>query len=105
MKVKTALTKALEMVKDRLTPQELDEFDLLFDYEMRIQFSEFGQFVKDERRRLNLTQEELGVLVGVKKAQISKIESGAGALNLKTVNAIAKSLGIKIEFIVTKISF
>ena len=47
-----------------------------------------GEAIKEARKKKQLTQEQLGNLVGVKKEQISKIESGK---NL-TLNGITSSL-------------
>lgn len=37
-----------------------------------------GEAIRQTRPKQNLTQKQLGELVGVKEAQISKIESGKG---------------------------
>ena len=44
-----------------------------FEYELRLDI--IGEAIKQARKERHLTQEELGQLVGVKKAQISKIEN------------------------------
>ena len=49
--------------------------------------------IRDERLRRGMTQEELGKLVGVGKAQISKIESGKG-LTIKTITKVLGALGL-----------
>ena len=46
-----------------------------------------------ERLRQNLTQEELGAKVGVKKSQISKLESGKCIITLPTMSKVFKALG------------
>lgn len=52
-----------------------------------------GAMIRNERLRRGMTQEELGELVGVGKAQISKIESGKG-LTIKTVTKVLGALGL-----------
>ena len=52
-----------------------------------------GAMIRNERLRRDMTQEELGKLVGVGKAQISKIESGKG-LTIKTVTKLLGALGL-----------
>ena len=42
-----------------------------------------GEAIKQAREAKNLTQEQLGELMGVKRAQISKIESGKSIRNKK----------------------
>lgn len=53
-----------------------------------------GEAIKAERIRQNLTQEELGAKVGVKKSQISKLESGKCTITLPTMSRVFKALGI-----------
>ena len=52
-----------------------------------------GEAIKAERLKQNLTQEELGAKVGVKKSQISKLESGKCVITLPTMSKIFKALG------------
>ena len=52
-----------------------------------------GEVIKKIRLEQNLTQEELGKRVGVKKAQISKFEKGKG-LGLSSMRRVFKALGI-----------
>lgn len=54
-----------------------------------------GEAIKAERLRQNLTQEELGAKVGVKKSQISKLESGKCIITLPTMSKIFKALGFR----------
>ena len=54
---------------------------------------DIGAMIRNERLRRDMTQEELGKLVGVGKAQISKIESGKG-LTIKTVTKLLGALGL-----------
>lgn len=53
-----------------------------------------GEAIKQERLKQNLTQEELGAKIGVKKSQISKLESGKGIITLPTMSRVFKALGI-----------
>lgn len=52
-----------------------------------------GEAIKAERLRQNLTQEELGAKVGVKKSQISKLENGKCIITLPTMSKVFKALG------------
>lgn len=52
-----------------------------------------GEAIKAERLKQHLTQEELGSKVGVKKSQISKLESGKCIITLPTMSKIFKALG------------
>jgi len=57
-----------------------------------------GQAIKQARLERNLTQEKLGELVGVKKAQISKVENSTTDARLTTILKVFKALGAKINF-------
>lgn len=57
-----------------------------------------GDAIKKARESKNITQEELGKLIGVQRAQISRIESGKN-LTLATVSRVfqAMEINVKIE--------
>ncbi len=44
-----------------------------------------GKMIKAASQERHLTQEELGQLVGVQKAQISKLESSANSATIDTI--------------------
>ena len=58
---------------------------------MEVDITKIGVLIREERVRRGLTQEDLGQLIGVGKAQISKIESGKG-LTIKTVTKVLEAL-------------
>ena len=57
-----------------------------------------GKMIKSARQERQLTQEELGKLVGVQKAQISKLESSANSASIDTVLKVFKALKAEINF-------
>ncbi|GEM_PF-817923 len=61
-------------------------------YEFELQMSVFGALIRSVRLEKKLTQDELGALVGVKKAHISKIENGAHHARVDTLVKIFKAL-------------
>ena len=67
-----------------------------FENELRLDL--LGQAIKQARLKRNLTQEELGVLVGVKKAQISKIENSTTDARFTTILKVFEALGAKVNF-------
>jgi DNA-binding XRE family transcriptional regulator len=67
-----------------------------FEYELSIDL--IGHAIKQARKERNLTQEELGKLVGVQKAQISKIENSIKNARLDTIMKIFKALGATVSF-------
>ena len=60
-----------------------------------------GKMIKTARQERNLTQEQLGELVGVQKAQISKLESSANGATIDTILKVFKALKADIHFNVT----
>ena len=53
-----------------------------------------GEAIKNARLKKNLTQEELGERVGVKRSQICKLESGKSSITLSTMSRVFQALGI-----------
>ena len=53
--------------------------------------------IKEFRARYDLTQEQLGALVGARRETISYIEKGAYNPSLSLAHRIAKSLGSTID--------
>ena len=67
-----------------------------FENELRIDL--LGQAIKQARQERNLTQEQLGELVGVQKAQISKIENSVKNARFETIIKVFEALGAKVNF-------
>ena len=71
-----------------------------FESELRLDL--LGEMIKRARKEQNLTQEELGVLIGVKKSQISKIEKSGKNVTIDTLirvfDALKARVKIKVEF-------
>jgi DNA-binding XRE family transcriptional regulator len=65
-------------------------------YEAELQLELLAETIKQIRKQRNLTQEELGKLLGVQKAQISKLESGATNVTLDTLLKVFKALKAKV---------
>ncbi len=53
-----------------------------------------GEAIRKARLQQNLSQEQLGERVGVKKSQISKLESGRCVITLPTMSRVFRALGI-----------
>ena len=67
-----------------------------FENELRLDL--LGNAIKKARQERKLTQEELGVLVGVKKAQISKIENNTTDARFTTILKVFDALGARVSF-------
>ncbi|WP_125719387.1 helix-turn-helix domain-containing protein [Flavobacterium ustbae] len=67
-----------------------------FEYDLQMDL--IGNAIKQTRKERNLTQEELGKLIGVQKAQISKLENNAGNVTIETLVKVFAALKAKIKF-------
>ena len=68
------------------------------EYEYELSMDVLGRMIKTARQERNLTQEQLGELVGVQKAQISKLESSANSATIDTILKVFKALKADIHF-------
>ena len=67
-------------------------------YEQELKLDLIGEAIKSARKERKLTQSQLGELVGVKKAQISKIENNLTDARFDTILKVFKALNAKINF-------
>jgi len=68
------------------------------NYEYELRMDVLGKMIRAARLERQLTQEDLGKLVGVKKAQISKLESSANSATIDTLLKVFKALEAEINF-------
>lgn len=68
----------------------------LFEYELQMDL--IGKAIKQTRKERNLTQEQLGKLIGVQKAQISRLENNAGNVTMDTLLKVFTALKAKVKF-------
>ena len=71
------------------------------EYEYELNMDVLGRMIKTARKERNLTQEQLGQLVGVQKSQISKLESSTNSATIDTILKVFKALKADIHFNVT----
>jgi len=67
-------------------------------YEQELQLEVLGDLIKKVRLERNLTQEELGKLIGVQRAQISKLENNTTNVTLDTILRVFSALKAKVSF-------
>jgi transcriptional regulator with XRE-family HTH domain len=67
-----------------------------YEYELRMDL--LGQMIKTTRKERNLTQEQLGQLLGVQKAQISRLENSANSASIDTILKVFQALKAEISF-------
>ena len=69
-----------------------------FEFDLKLNI--LGDMIKKARKVHHLTQEQLGQLVGVQKAQISKIENNTKDVRLSTVLKVFNALHAKVRMTV-----
>lgn len=98
MTTKKITTYSLSELKDKYIGKpgtsERDEYE----YELRMEV--LGRMIKSARQERHLTQEALGKLVGVQKAQISKLENGTNSATIDTILKVFMALKAEIHFTV-----
>ena len=68
------------------------------EYEYELRMDVLGRMIKTARQERNLTQEQLGQLIGVQKSQISKLESSTNSATIDTILKVFKALKAEINF-------
>src|SRR5690606_3106224 len=91
-------TVSLDTMIDKHIGKQGTEKREAFENELRIDL--LGHAIKQARQERNLTQEQLGNLVGVQKAQISRIEYSVRNARFETILQVFDALGAKVIFIV-----
>lgn len=96
METKEIKTKSLLEMKDKYIGKVGTKEREEYEYELRMDV--LGKMIKSARQERHLTQEELGKLIGVQKAQISKLESSANSATIDTIIKVFKALKAEINF-------
>ena len=87
---------SLADMKDRYNGKEgMPERD---SYEYELKMEVLGKMIKSARKERNMTQEQLGKLIGVQKSQISKLDSSANSATIDTIMKVFKALKAEINF-------
>lgn len=85
----------LNQVQDKLIGEIGTPERDIFEYELQMDL--IGKAIKRTRQERNLTQEELGKLIGVQKAQISRLENSASNVTMDTLIKVFTALKAKIK--------
>lgn len=59
--------------------------------------AEIGGIIRDRRKELGYSQEQLAEKVGVSYQQIQRYENGSSMLNVENIQRIAKALALPVE--------
>jgi DNA-binding XRE family transcriptional regulator len=85
----------LDQVQDKLIGKIGTPRRDIFEYELQMDL--IGKAIKQTRQERHLTQEELGKLIGVQKAQISRLENNASNVTMDTLIKVFTALKAKIK--------
>jgi len=88
-------THTLDEVQDKLIGKIGTPNRDRFEYELQMDL--VGQAIKQTRQERKLTQEDLGKLIGVQKAQISRIENNASNVTIETLMRVFNALQAKVK--------
>lgn len=86
---------SLDQVQDKLIGKIGTPDRDIFEYELQMDL--IGKAIKQTRLERQLTQEELGKLIGVQKAQISRLENNASNVTMDTLLRVFTALKAKIK--------
>jgi len=67
-----------------------------YEFDLRIEL--LGEMIKSLRKERNLTQEQLGELIGVQKSQISKLERNTKNVTIETILKVFRALKANVKF-------
>lgn len=96
MKNKKLKSYTLEEVKDKFIGKRGTK--KRENYEKNLSLDLLGEMIRETRKKRGLTQEQLGKIVGVQKAQISKLEHSATDMRVETLLKVFSALDASINF-------
>lgn len=67
-------------------------------YEFELKLELIGNMIQEARKQRNMTQQQLGELIGVKKAQISRLENNTGNVTIETILKVFNALEAQVNF-------
>lgn len=88
-------TYSLDQVQNELIGRRGSKERERFEYELQMDL--IGKSIKQTRLERKLTQEALGKLIGVQKAQISRLENNPGNVTVDTLMRVFSALNAKVK--------
>lgn len=95
-KDKKLKTYSLDEIKDEMIGKRGTPIRDEYEFELNLEL--LGEMIRTTRLQRNLTQKQLGELVGVQKAQISKLEKNANNVTVETILKVFGALKAKVNF-------
>lgn len=68
------------------------------EYEFELKADLIGDMIRQVRKERNLTQEELGELIGVKKSQVSRLENNTKNMTIDTIFKVFNAMNAEVNF-------
>lgn len=87
---------SFDQIKDEFIGENGTPKRMLYEQELQIEI--IGDLIKKIRLERNMTQAELGKLIGVQRAQISKLENNTTNVTLETILRVFSALKAKVNF-------
>ncbi|MBO6793721.1 MAG: helix-turn-helix transcriptional regulator [Balneolaceae bacterium] len=87
---------SLDQTKDDLIGKIGTEERDQYEFELKLEL--IGDMIQHTRKQRNLTQQQLGELIGVKKSQISRLENNTGNVTIETVLKVFNALEARVSF-------
>lgn len=91
---------SLEELKDKMLGEPGTPKRDQYEYELNVEL--LSEQIKALRKERNLTQQQLGKLVGVQRAQISKLENNTSNMTIGTIMKVFNALKATVNFRVEK---
>ena len=96
MEIKDMQFSSFDKLKDKYIGEVGTEERIQYEFELKLDV--LGEMIRQTRKDRNLTQEQLGDLIGVKKSEISKLERNARNMTISTVLKIFRAMKAKVNF-------
>lgn len=98
--METKNKKMKMMTLDQLKDRDIGKIGTLerdkYEFDLRMEL--LGEMIKSVRKERNLTQEQLGELIGVQKSQISKLERSTKNVTIETILKVFRALKANVRF-------
>ena len=88
-------TYTLDEVTDQIVGEIGTKTRDKFEYDLQMDL--IGNAIKETRKERKLTQEDLGKLIGVQKAQISRLENNASNATIDTLMRVFSALKATVK--------
>jgi DNA-binding XRE family transcriptional regulator len=98
--METKMKKMKMMTLDQMKDKDIGKIGTIErdKYEFELRMEVLGDMIKSVRKERNLTQEQLGELIGVQKSQISKLERNTKNVTIETILKVFKALKANVRF-------